>query len=627
MYAMACLMVVVITIHLFQIEDRYQVSLLLLAGVLALMHSLPFRLWTAIDYCIAAIMLFDAFSCLYAKCPIPTGYPAFYSIYMLTVYIVCRKLFASKRCLSIVMRGSYLPVGIALILSFFSFFIFRNSVLHTGFEDTYHFRFLFRPLGYITNIWVEVLLLILGWICLIRRYSMLFIFLSLFGIIFSFSRGAYIALGIYLIGYFCLMPKVDKLRILLPLLSVIIMAVLYCPQEVYITLLMNKTNSQKQSTESRIYETESAWKAFKKYPLLGYGNGNYTYALDPYMGQDSTTSFSSIAPNTLVKLLVEKGIVGVLLYTLLALFVIRKLWKCRKQADSRIIACTLSAFLAKDMSQAVWLDIPFLMLIVYLLLAYLQKNEETIEKNITSSKNLLIPGLAVSTFLIWNIPDVTQIADSTSSYLRKGDYRNACAQHPEDLQLRYLYATRTLLRENPTDADKILQDLAMHYPKNSLYLSSYAERCYRKGNKETAQQMMADAITYTPRLLKGKQMQEWSQIDSSFYHNLIRNILKKRPVLEAPAADYARYGYITYWHEDTLTATTYLKKAVKKLPSLAIPWHLLGDEHKYRLLMYGAFHSNLIDTQLPKQNQINEERLFEMTIYVKIKNWYGLDIN
>lgn len=627
MYAMACLLVVVIGIHLFQIEDGYQVSLLLLAGGLALMRSLPFRLWTVIDYCIAAIMLFDVFSCLYAKCPIPAGYPAFYSIYMLTVYIVCRKLFVSKRCLCIVMRGSYLPIGIALILSFFSFFIFRNSVLHTGFEDTYHFRFLFRPLGYITNIWVEVLLLILGWFCLIRRYSILFIFFSLFGIIFSFSRGAYIALGIYLIGYFCLMPKVDKLRILLPLLSVIIMAVLCCPQEVYTTLLMNKTNSQKQSTESRISETKSACKAFKKYPLLGYGNGNYTYALDPYMGQDSTTSFSSIAPNTLVKLLVEKGIIGVLLYTLLAFLVIRKLWKCRKQTDSRIIACTLSAFLAKDMSQAVWLDTPFLILIVYLLLAYLQKNEETTETNVTSCKNFLIPGLAVSTFLIWNIPDVIQTVDSTSSYLRKGDYRNAYAQHPEDLQLRYLYATRTLLRENPIKADKILQELAMHYPKNSLYLSTYAERCYRKENKETAQQMMADAITYTPRLLKGKQMQEWSKTDTLFYHKLIREILKKRPVLEASPADYARYGYIVYWYGDTLTATTCLKKAVKELPSLATPWHLLGDEHKYKLLMYGAFHNNLIDGQSPKQIQINLERLLAMTIHVKIKNWYGIDIN
>ena len=626
-YVMTCLLIVVIGIHLFQIEDRYQISLLLLAGGLALMRPLPFGLWTAIDYCIAAIVVLDIFSCLYAKCPIPAGYLAFYSIYMFTVYITCRKLFASKRCLSLVMRGSCLPVGIALILSFFSFFIFRNSVLNTGFEYTYHFRFLFRPLGYITNTWVEVLLLILGWVCLIRRYSMLFIFLSLFGIIFSFSRGAYIALGIYLIGYFCLMPKVDKLRISLPLFSVIVMVVLFCPQEVYTTLLMNKTNSQKQSTESRIYETKSAWKAFKKYPILGYGNGNYTYALDPDIGQDSTKSFSSIAPNTLVKLLVEKGLVGVLLYTLLASFVVRKLWKCRKQADSRIIACTLLGFLVKDMSQAAWLDIPFLMLMFYLLLAYLQKDEETIEKHVTSNENVLIPGLAVFAFLIWNTPNVIQIIDSTSGYLRRGDYRNAYAQHPEDLQLQYLYATRTLLRENPTKADKILQDLAMHYPKNSLYLSTYAERCYKKGNKETALQMMANAIYYTPRLLEDERVERWLRTDSSFYLRLMQELIIRKPTLEASATDYARYGYIVYWYGDTLVATTYLKKAVEILPNLAIPWHLLGIECKYKLLTYGAFYSNLTNIQPPEKFQMNEKQMFKMIASVKIKNWYGVDVN
>lgn len=627
MYVMACLLVVVIGMHLFQIEDRYQILLLLLAGILILMRSLSFGLWTAIDYCVGAIMLFDVFSCLYAKCPIPAGYPAFYSVYMLIIYIACRKLFASERCLNIIMIGSYFPMGIALILSLSYFFIFRNSVLNTGFEDTYHFRFLFRPLGYITNIWVEVLFLILGWVCLIRRYSIIFIFLSLFGIVFSFSRGAYIALSIYLLGYFFLMPKEYRLRVLFPLLSVIMIVLLSCPKEVSTTILMNKTNSQKQSTESRIHGTEAAWRAFKKYPLLGYGNGNYTYALDPYMGQDSTKSFSSIAPNTLAKLLVEKGIIGVVLYTLLALFVIRKVWKCRKRVDSRIIACTLFAFFAKDMSQSGWLDTPFLILMVYLLLAYLQKDEETVEKNIISNKNYLISGVAIFAFLVWNIPDVMQFADPISGYIRRKDYKNACTQQPDDLQLRYLYATQTLLHENPIKADSILRDLAMYYPKNSLYLSTYAERCYKKGNKETAQQIMADAIICTPRLLEDERMQRWLKTDSLFYYCLFHELIRRKPTLEASATDYARYGYVVYSYGDTLAATTYLRKALEGLPNLATPWHLLGEDKKYKLLTYGAFYNSLTSAQYPEQSKMNEERLFEMTVSVKIKSWYGIDVN
>lgn len=627
MNIMACLLIVVMSIHMFQIEDRYQISLILVVGILVLMGSFPFGQWTAIDYCIATVTLFDISSLLFAECPIPAIYTTFYSVYMLTIYMACRKLFSSGRHLNMILKCSYLPIGIALILSVSSFFIFRNSVLHAGFEDTYHFRFMFRPLGYITNIWAEILLLLLGWICLIRHYSIIFIFLCLLGILFSFSRGAYIALIIYLTGYFWLMPKADKLRMLFPTLAVIVLIVLCCPKEVRTTLQMNKTDSQQQSTESRIHSTEASWKAFKKHPLLGYGNGNYTYALDPFMGQDSTKSFSSIAPNTLMKLLVEKGIMGVLLYTLLAIFVIHKLWKCRKQPDSRIIACTLLAFLAKDMSLSAWLDKPFLMLMVYLFLAYLQKDKKTTEKSVISYKNYLIPGLAVIALLTQNAPGIIQSADPTSDYLRKKDYRNAFMQHPEDPQLRYLYATRTLLRESPTKADSILQDLATNYPKNSLYLSTYAERCYSKGDKDIAQQMMVDAIYCTPRLLDDERMQRWMQTDSLFYYYLIRETLTRKPAPEGSASDYARYGYIVYWHGDILVATTYLKKAIEKLPNLATPWHLLGDDHKYNLLTYGIFYRKSTNTQFLEQFRTNEEHLLETTVYVKIKSWYSVDVN
>lgn len=70
--------------------------------------------------------------------------------------------------------GQIYTSGIAsmlvVLLAICSFLVFRRSVLEAGFEDTYHFRFLFSPLGYITNIWAEVLLMLSGWICLMRRW-------------------------------------------------------------------------------------------------------------------------------------------------------------------------------------------------------------------------------------------------------------------------------------------------------------------------------------------------------------------------------------------------------------------------------------------------------------------------
>lgn len=143
----------------------------------------------------------------YAACPIPALDAAFYSVYMLATYFVCRRLFAHGRALQVLCVGSLFPIGAALLLAVCSFFVFRSSVLEAGFEDTYHFRFLFRPLGYITNIWAEVLLMVSGWICLMRRWSVPLQFLCLLAILLSFSRGAYVALGIYLLLHCCFSRK------------------------------------------------------------------------------------------------------------------------------------------------------------------------------------------------------------------------------------------------------------------------------------------------------------------------------------------------------------------------------------------------------------------------------------
>ena len=152
---------ILLALFLFRVEDSYRIGLLLVAGALLLLRPLPFRKWSRLDGCVAALALSDLFSCFYAACPIPALDAAFYSVYMLATYFFCRRLFAHGRALQGLRVGSLFPIGAALLLAVCSFFVFRSSVLEAGFEDTYHFRFLFRPLGYITNIWAEVLLSII----------------------------------------------------------------------------------------------------------------------------------------------------------------------------------------------------------------------------------------------------------------------------------------------------------------------------------------------------------------------------------------------------------------------------------------------------------------------------------
>ncbi len=621
-YTTVCFLLMVIGLFIFRVYDSHLSFLLLLVGGLMVIRVFPFRRWTTIDICVGIITMYDLVSCFYANCPLPAIRVFLYSFYALVVYLTLRRLLSWKPTERIICLGINVMTSIALLIALLSFIVFRNSVLRVGFEDTYHFRFLFHPLGYITNVWSEVLLLLLGWLCLSRwRYSVVLIFLTFTAIFLSFSRGAYVATGIYIIGCIFVMHNVDKLRIIISALLAMGLVMICCPKEIWTTLEMNHNYSQKQSMEGRVQSTSAALKVFKERPLIGYGNGNYMYAIDTVTGQDSTKPFTSMAPNTLALLLVEKGIIGISLYVLLFFTIAKTLWKRGKHRESHIIGFTLLALLIKDMSQSAWEETPLLMQMTYLLLAYLQKkDEEELEQVQFSPSCYVVAGLALSAVLIWNIPDILQAADPTGTYLKQKDYRNAWMQHPEDVQLSYLYASRTLMKENSTEADSILYKLVRDFPKNSLYLSTYAVRCYDKDDKENACHMMAEAIRYTPRLLDYDKMNLWKNTDSAFHASVIQKVLATKP--GNSALDYAHYGYVAHWKRDTLTANAYLREALKLLPNFATPYLLLGEHDKYKLLIYGAFCSDLRHIPLPEDPQINENYLLEKQVAVKVKKWY-----
>ena len=101
---------ILLALFLFRVEDSYRIGLLLVAGALLLLRPLPFRKWSRLDGCVAALALSDLFSCFYAACPIPALDAAFYSVYMLATYFVCRRLFAHGRALQVLRVGSLFPV-------------------------------------------------------------------------------------------------------------------------------------------------------------------------------------------------------------------------------------------------------------------------------------------------------------------------------------------------------------------------------------------------------------------------------------------------------------------------------------------------------------------------------------
>lgn len=673
----AVLLIIVMAMLLFQTEDKWQISLLLLTISLAVVRPLPFRQWRGIDVSLSLITAYDMVSCLYADCSVPAIRSALLSIFCLISYFILRKLFHSERTTRIILQGSYLPIGAALLLTVCSFFIFRQSVLNVGFQDTYHFRFLFRPLGYITNVWAEVLFFLLGWVCLIRKYSVLFIFLTVLAILFSFSRGAYIALGIYLITWLLFVqPKCEKIRLLGVCIVAIILTGIFFPHEMRTTLQMNRTASQQQSTEGRITATQVGWEVFRQHPLFGYGNGNYTFAIDQTLNQDSRLSYTSYAPNIFVQLLIEKGIVGVMLYLLLAVVVIRTILKRRKQPESLMIGSLFLALAVKEMTHATLLYTPFALYMVYVILAFLQKEEmASLEESRQRVSTYTIPGMVACCYLAWlafaflqdrnksyqqqsvaawengqlseAICLMEQTGEQTPNLINRGllymyyfrktadpkyletaeqVLHKAQQQQPEDLQIRYLQARLYIESKAWDKARQIAEELAAHYPENSLYLSTLSDVLYQQGKKEAALQPLVNAIRYTPRLLTGQRIRHLQQHDSAFYHSLRQHLSELNPSMNDTPADYARLGYIARWCDNHSISEKYLRKAVEDLPNLATPWHLLGDDHKYRLLLYGAFHKDLLSTELPEEKEMSDDILFKTAYQPKFANWYGVEL-
>ena len=134
---------------------------------------------------------------------------------------------------------------------------------------------------------------------------------------------------------------------------------------------------------------------------------------------------------------------------------------------------------------------------------------------------------------------------------------------------------------------------------------------------------MTEAIRYTPRLLTGQRIRELKQYDRKFYDALLQRLCTLTPNDGDSPADYARYGYISRWCGNRALSDKYLRIAVERLPNLATPWHLLGNDDKYHLLIYGAFRKKQPTTDFFENKEITDWELFVRSYRHKFESRYG----
>lgn len=88
------LLLVLLTLLLFQAKDTYHLTGLLILSCFAIVPPLSPKHWSYIDWIIAIITIYDIISCFYSSCTIPSVRIACSSVMNLAIYWIMRKLFA-----------------------------------------------------------------------------------------------------------------------------------------------------------------------------------------------------------------------------------------------------------------------------------------------------------------------------------------------------------------------------------------------------------------------------------------------------------------------------------------------------------------------------------------------------
>ena len=369
------LLILAVTVTMFRIGDPC--CLLLVCLLAGLGWKRPYFRWSGMDGVLMCICLYDAVDfCLHPYRGIEAAEA---SLTGLCCYFLVRSASAEG-----FLKLLLLPVGAALTLTFVSFGMFAGAVQGAGFADTYPFRFLFRPLGYITNAWASVWLAVLGLLAVgyvrVPRwrigFGLCWMAVSV-ALLLSFSRGAFLAWGVCaLLTFFALRSWKLRATLLAACLCIGAGICLLFPAETATTLAMNKTASQRQSTESRVNATEKAIDVWRVHPWTGTGNGSYTLSMDKALNEDTTRAYTTYAPNPVVQLLVEKGMAGIVLYGGLCMAVLVRWWKNRKDETACIVAACLIAVGLKEMTMSIALADTVVLVLLYVLLGILDKETQ-----------------------------------------------------------------------------------------------------------------------------------------------------------------------------------------------------------------------------------------------------------
>ena len=572
--------------------------------------------------------------------------PTIIFLYMETTAVVCyflvRNLSRTENGIRRLLGILCTIIGIVVFVGLGTFWFYVDALKEIDIENIYFFRHLYRPFGLATNDWAGLLWLFGGIVAAaytvfdakrVQRWLLVLGICILSLIVISFSRGMYISLGILFVLaviYLFRRPSVRNFRIFgFLVIFLIITAGLFCAP-VCATLRMGKTVSQQRSTSGRIEMIENACAVVKEYPVTGVGRGNFTLALNPSYFEDDRVGFTSYAPNLLVQIAVEKGIVGLILYLCWAIGI---LFYCIRNSKitSWVVLCFLLLYAVREQTFPIFFDSDSAQCLVFVLLAVMQGRETRPLEGSLSSKGytyvfpvLLLATCVGTSYFAWKTArnnrhfracetalreknwkavryelaacsrSTPAIVNSALAYteiykytqednlLRQADslLQVAIARNPKDNYPLYLRAMRPMLSADYLESEHRLCELVTRYPNNAIYRFGFFKCLYQQNKTDEAAEQLSRCIVLAPRIMDTEFWDTSAQRDSLLFEKTRRRL---QAILQDSSSEpllSARLGKIAFELGDHVLAGKYLSESLRQLPNLSGAWYNMGQVYR-----------------------------------------------
>ena len=559
----------------------------------------------------------------------------------ITYYFILRLGLRDVSTVKPFMRILLVFIFMISVISLVSFGLFAGLVYDAGFESLYDFKYLYRPFGSLNNVWGTLMLMLLGIAAIpLLTYAqkgkevifgIIPFCLLLVCLVCSFSRGIYIclALSMLLISYYILTSN-DKTHIklikLISLAVVLIGMVFVFKNDALRTMRLVETESQQRSLQARVNALDYTWQALKNNPWMGCGTGNYSLAVNEYTFEHNGDSFTNMAPNVFSQLLLEKGVVGTVLWGLVFLIECIMLSKCSfvNRRGQVFLFLFLLVIFAREMSFAAILTDKRLLAALAIWLALSQCNISKEENGgVAFPKTVCMimiiigfSGLSVYHFIFWHdqkcYQDYSIFAsekDYVSAYEKVNQARDnvasnvlassACmAIYNEHQDGRYLSLAQKHIDRavtfSPNDAyllgcravvqyrnkkEKALgeaKSLVAKFPENTFYRLLLADMLYGVAKRKECIPHFTKAVIASPSILESKSWKEFVGNDRIVADDIMYAIKLETEIKPDDPLRLSRYGKLLYLLGDSTVAKEYLSEAAAMLPNLKTPWVYLA---------------------------------------------------